>query len=134
LAILGIGKPDDLTSGASARPQVVQPPSVIGPRTRVLGTISGDGPLTVRGSVEGKIALTDRLTLAPGARVQAEVQAGWVEIHGLLRGSLRAQNWMHVAPTGRFEGDAVTPKARIALGAIVRGGLLIRSPGSRRPA
>jgi cytoskeletal protein CcmA (bactofilin family) len=100
----------------------------------VLGTISGDGPLTVRGSVEGKISLTDRLTLAPEARVQAEVLAGWVEIQGQLRGSLRVQNWMHVTPQGLFEGDAVTPKARIALGAIVRGGLLIRSPGSRRPA
>jgi cytoskeletal protein CcmA (bactofilin family) len=119
---------------SSAGPQVVHPPSIIGPRTRVLGTISGAGPLTVRGQVEGKITLSDRLTLAPECEVRADVEAAWVELHGHLEGSVRALRSFRIVPPGWLEGDAVTPRARVELGAVIRGGLLIRIAGQRRPA
>jgi cytoskeletal protein CcmA (bactofilin family) len=120
-------------TGAQPRPQLVHPPSVIGARTKVVGAISGSGPLTVRGSVEGKIQLNERLTLAPEARVQADVEVLSVEVEGRLSGTLRAQSSVRIVPPGRFEGDAVTPKAHVGLGAVVRGGLLIRSATPRRP-
>ena len=115
------------------RPQLVHPPSVIGARTKVIGSISGSGPLTVRGSVEGKIQLSERLTLAPEARVQADVEVTSVEVEGRLSGTLRAQTSVRIVPPGRFEGDAITPKAHVGLGAVVRGGLLIRAAAPKRP-
>ncbi len=105
---------------------------MIGARTRVEGAISGSGPLTVRGEVAGKITLSDRLTLAPECRVEAEVEAGWVELQGHLKGAVRAHNEIRILSTGRLEGDAIAPRARVDLGAVVRGGLLIRTPGARR--
>jgi cytoskeletal protein CcmA (bactofilin family) len=99
----------------------------------VEGTITGSGPLTVKGEVDGKISLTDHLTLAPEARVDADVEAGWVELRGRLRGSVRAHNHLRILPPGRLEGDAVAPKASVELGAVLQGGLLIRSNPVRRP-
>ena len=121
-------------SGLLSRSQVVQPPSIIGPRTRIQGTISGSGPLTVRGSVSGKIAIRDRLNIAPGSRIQAEVEAERVEIHGTLEGIVRAHEWVRIVEPGRLEGDAICPQAQIGLGAVIRGGLLIRAAGRRREA
>ncbi len=118
--------------GLLSRNQVVQPPSIIGPRTRIHGTISGSGPLTVQGLVVGKVAIRDRLNVATGGRVQAEVEAERVEIHGTLEGALRAHEWIRIVEPGHFEGDAICPQARIGLGAVIRGGLLIRAAGRRR--
>ena len=118
---------------SGARVQTVHPPSIIGARSRVEGTITGSGPLTVKGEVDGKISLTDRLTIAPEARIEAEVEAGWVELQGHLKGSVRAHTQIRIMPSGRLEGDAVAPKARIDLGAVLQGGLLIRAHPTRRP-
>ena len=118
--------------GLLSRNQVVQPPSIIGPRTHIQGTISGSGPLTVRGSVAGKVAIRDRLNVATGGRIQAEVEAERVEIHGTLVGTIRAHEWVRIMEPGQLEGDAICPIAQIGLGAVIRGGLLIRAAGRRR--
>ena len=98
----------------------------------MVGTISGSGPLTIRGQVEGKITLSDRLTLTAESRVHAEVEAGWVELQGRLEGSVRALRSFHILSTGWLEGDAVAPRAQVDFGAVIRGGLLIRTLGHRR--
>jgi cytoskeletal protein CcmA (bactofilin family) len=115
-----------------SRNHVVLPPSIIGPRTRIQGTIGGSGPLTIRGTVEGKIAIRDRLNVAPGASVQAEVEAEKVELQGRIDGVIRAHEWVRIVEPGWLEGDAISPQAQVGLGAIIRGGLLIRSTGRRR--
>ncbi len=118
-------------TGLQSRRQVVCPPSIIGPRTRIYGTISGSGPLTIRGSVEGKISIKGRLSLAPEGRVQADIEADGVQVQGHLQGMVRAHEWVRILPPGRLEGDTLCPQAQVALGAIVRGGLLIRAPRRR---
>jgi len=95
--------------------------TVIGPHTRVIGKLLGDGPVVVRGALQGTIAIRGGLSIRRGARVEADVQAQSVDLEGEARGKLCASRRVTVSETGVFEGEMDTPILEVGPGSIVRG-------------
>ncbi|OLC54603.1 MAG: hypothetical protein AUH92_03685 [Acidobacteria bacterium 13_1_40CM_4_69_4] len=95
--------------------------TVIGPHTRVMGKLLGDGPVVVRGAVQGTIAIRGGLSVRKGGRVDADVQAHSVDLEGEARGKVCASNRVTLSETGAFEGDMDTPILEVCPGSIVRG-------------
>jgi len=95
--------------------------TVIGPHTRIRGTLRGDGPMMVRGAVVGEIVLRGGLTVATTGRVEADVEAQTVDLQGEARGTIRATGRVAMAETGVFEGEMTTPVLEARPGSVVRG-------------
>ena len=79
--------------------------TIIGRQTIVRGVVKGEGPMVIRGAVEGEIVLKGSLSIAPAGRVDAKVQAHAVEIAGDAQGTMRATGRVFLAPSAVFEGD-----------------------------
>ena len=96
--------------------------SVIGPSITVKGDITADEPLTVAGSVEGKVTVAAHpLTVDPGGKVNAEVKADSVVVSGHVNGSLTATARVVVREGAVVEGTVTAPVLSVAEGAQLRG-------------
>ncbi len=95
--------------------------TVIGAGTRVTGTIKGDGPVLVHGTVLGGIDIRGGLTVTSTGRVDADVDVASARVSGEARGSIRASDRVVLAATGLFEGLMATPIIEMHPGSVLRG-------------
>ncbi len=95
--------------------------TVVGRQTIIRGVVKGEGPILVRGAIEGEIQLKGGLTIAPDGRVDAEVQAESVEISGEAQGTMRAAGRVFLAPTAVFEGDLNAATLVMRGGSVLQG-------------
>ena len=102
--------------------------SVIGGNTRFRGRVRGNGPLLIRGQVEGHVDIGDQLTVAPAGRLDADARAGDILLEGSASGELLARNGLVLRPTGRVEGRIQAGRLRVE-----RGGTIHGSVGRPRP-
>src|SRR4051794_25624428 len=63
-----------------------------GPNCTIEGTISGGEPVTIEGTVRGKINLSSDLRIGIQARVEATVHAKNVTVEGKLNGDVSADD------------------------------------------
>jgi len=94
---------------------------VIGSKTTVNGTVSGDEDVLVEGVVEGEVKISRSLAIGPGGRVNASVEARSVVVSGELNGNCSVSERVEIQSTGRMTGDIRAPKIVIAEGAVFRG-------------
>src|SRR5262245_48209445 len=106
--------------------------TVIGRSTRVVGRLSGDGPVIVRGDVKGSIAIRGGLSVRGGGRVEADVQAHTIDLAGEARGRISAAARVSLTETGDFEGEMDTPILEVSPGSIVRGRARVAGLKDRR--
>ncbi len=95
--------------------------TVIGVETRISGEIRGDEDLVVKGRVDGKIHLSQALTVEKGAIVQADVDVRTLVVAGTLVGSIVASESVRLQPTARVVGDLTSPRVIMEAGAAYRG-------------
>jgi cytoskeletal protein CcmA (bactofilin family) len=95
--------------------------TVIGPETRVSGELRGEENLLVRGRVDGKIQITETLTVEAGGIVQADVEARVVLVAGVLAGNVVASEIVRLTSKARVVGDLSAPRIVIEEGAAYRG-------------
>jgi cytoskeletal protein CcmA (bactofilin family) len=95
--------------------------TVIGPETRIVGEVRGDEDLIIRGKVEGKIQLSETLTVDNGGVVQADVDVKILVVMGVVVGTIRASESVRLGDTARVVGDIISPKLTVAAGAAYRG-------------
>lgn len=94
----------------------------IGKSVIIKGELNGSEDLTVEGHVDGKIDLRDHvLTIGPNGRIQAQVFARAVVIHGQVIGNIIATERVTIRENGAVEGDIQAPRFAIAEGAKFRG-------------
>jgi len=94
----------------------------IGKSVIIKGELNGSEDLTVEGQVEGKIDLRDHvLTIGPNGRIQAQVFARAVVVHGQVVGNITATERVTIRENGSVEGDVQAPRFAIAEGAKFRG-------------
>ena len=105
-----------------ARTATPQPSgTVIGAGLTVDGEIGGNEPLTIYGSVKGKISLTDIVIIEKGSVVEADVEASEIKVYGSVTGNLVATDRIDVATNARVIGDLRAPRIQIAEGATFKG-------------
>jgi cytoskeletal protein CcmA (bactofilin family) len=95
--------------------------TVIGRHTRVVGRLSGEGPVVVHGDIKGTIALRGGLSVRGGGRVEADVQAHTVDLAGEAQGRMSASTRVTISATGAFEGEMDTPILDVTAGSTVSG-------------
>jgi cytoskeletal protein CcmA (bactofilin family) len=117
--------------------------TVVGPETRVAGEVRGDEDLLVRGRVEGKIQLSETLTIDEGGVVQADVEVKVLVVSGVLVGTIRASESVRLTDKARVVGDIIAPRFVMEAGAAYRGRIDMgeaasvparKSTGASRPA
>jgi len=86
------------------------------------GDLIGLEDMSIDGRVEGTIELRDHtLTIGPDARIQADITAKVVMVHGTVVGTITATDAVHIRETGSVEGNITSPRLAMADGAIVKG-------------
>ncbi len=104
--------------------------SVVGPGTRIEGTVVAAGSLRVEGEVKGKITAEREVTLSPKGRVEANIQAGSIVLAGQVKGNLAAKGNVSLPADSRLDGNIrahnvdvggvvmgdIVGKGRVALG------------------
>ena len=95
--------------------------TVIGSSIVIDGEISGEEPITIQGTVKGKIALTQPILVEPGAHVEADIDTQSVAVSGRVTGNITARERVEVRADGRVVGDIKSPRIVIADGASFKG-------------
>jgi cytoskeletal protein CcmA (bactofilin family) len=122
-------KNDPLTTKDAGSPSGTT--AFLGPSFVCTGQIAAEEDLVIQGSFKGNIRLKDhKLTIAPAAKVEADIDAGQVEIAGHLTGNIRATGTVSIFSAASMKGDISAPKVSISDGAQFRGLIRMDKPGS----
>lgn len=95
--------------------------SILGPTIHFKGELTADEDLVIHGRIEGSIVHTQRLTIGPQGRVQADVQAQLVIVEGTIDGNIRAGKSVAVREGANVKGDIAAPSVSILEGAHFNG-------------
>ena len=124
----------DPTPASRPETRATTPPpaggTFIGANITVEGTFSGTEPITIEGSVRGKINLQSDLRVGTKARIDATVHARNVVVEGRVNGDISADDRVELVATANVEGNIKAPKIVVAEGAKFRGNV---DMGSRAP-
>lgn len=112
------------------------PRAVIAAGIVIRGEVSGEEDLVINGRVEGNVSLPlSRVTVGAEGRVQANIHARAIDVHGAVEGDLRGDEQVSVRATGDVMGNISAPRVALADGARFRGAIdmdLKNSPGDVR--
>lgn len=106
--------------------------SVLGPEVVVIGNVSGQGDLEIRGRLQGNLRLEGRLLLAKGGTIVGNVEASSVAVAGTMQGDIEARDGIEIQGAGSVEGNMTAPRIGIETGAQVRGMLATGPQGSKK--
>ena len=95
--------------------------TTIGSSIVVDGEITGEEPLTILGTVKGKIAVAQNLVVENGATVEANIEAQALTISGRLTGNVMARERVELRSDAKVVGDVKSPRIVIADGASFKG-------------
>src|SRR5215813_5092808 len=96
--------------------------SFLGEGTEITGEIKFSEIMRVDANISGTITSdSGSLLIMERGRVKATVQAGIVEVSGIVEGTITAKNSVKIHSTGRVYGDIYTPALIIEHGAVFDG-------------
>jgi len=121
---------EDLASRTQSRdPERPLAPGVtrLGSTAVLTGDIEAHEDMLIEGRLQGKITLpSGTLTIAKGAKVEAEIRARALVLHGELKGTVRAGERAVISETAEMNGEVITPKITIANGARFSGSIRMK--------
>src|SRR6202167_5264631 len=102
--------------------------ATIGRTLVIKGEISGAEALYIDGRIEGKISLPDnRVTIGRNGSVQANIPAREVVVMGKVSGNIDCSDRVDIRSEGSVTGDVSTVRISVEDGAILKGGIQVRS-------
>ena len=94
----------------------------LGEGTEINGEVRFTEVLKVDAKVSGKvISDSGSLVVSEQGQVNAEIEAGFVEVFGIVEGKITAKYKVEIRPGGRVYGDIFTPVLNIEHGAFFDG-------------
>ena len=96
--------------------------SVVGPGTRIEGTVVAAGSLRVEGEVKGKITAEREVTLSPQGRVEANIEAASIVLAGQVKGNLAAKRDVSLPADSRLDGNIRAHN--VDVGGVVKGNIV----------
>lgn len=87
------------------------------------GKLSFEGVVRIDGSFQGEIFSHDHLIIGDGAKVEANIQVGKLEVGGYFKGKIIARDELVVHSTGRIEGEVETKELEAHHGCVFDGSL-----------
>jgi cytoskeletal protein CcmA (bactofilin family) len=103
------------------------PTTYIAASTKIVGTISGQGPYVFCGTVEGDCDINGPLTLAPGAIWRGILRASDVVVGGTVEGDVVARQRVEILGTARVTGSLSGNSIAVAEGAVIEGDIRVTS-------
>lgn len=97
------------------------PGTVIGPGTRIKGTLSGGDPVDLAGALEGPSNVTGLYRVRPGARVAGDIVASSLIIEGDVSARTLAAQKIEIGALARVRGNLRAGVVAIAEGAFFDG-------------
>ncbi len=95
--------------------------TVIGPKARFVGEVSGDDDILVQGRFEGNVQGGRNVTIAPSGELKGDIHARSVVVGGRVQGQIRADERAELLASASVEGNVHAPKVIIAEGAQLHG-------------
>lgn len=95
--------------------------SFLGDRSRLEGTLTFNGTLTLLGKFKGKIKGGEEVVLAENSESEADIEAGHVAVYGKVAGSITAEKRIEIHKKAQIEANISTPTIIIHEGAIFEG-------------
>jgi cytoskeletal protein CcmA (bactofilin family) len=90
------------------------------------GTLEGRDDAIIEGRFQGKIILpSSSLTIARGAKVEADIQVRSLILQGELTGAVTAAERVAISETARMDGDIQTATISVSNGARFKGTIKI---------
>jgi cytoskeletal protein CcmA (bactofilin family) len=103
--------------------------ATIGRSLVVKGEVSGSESLFIDGRVEGSINFPDnRVTVGRNGIVAANITANEVVIMGKVQGNVECADRLDIRSEGLLAGDVITHRISVEEGAILKGGVEVRTP------
>jgi cytoskeletal protein CcmA (bactofilin family) len=109
-------------------------PTVIGPRARIVGDLSGEENVMVEGRVEGSIRGSGEITVSPGGEVEGEIRARAVVVGGRVLGEIVAEEKAELLASAFVRGKVQAPRIVIAEGAQLEGNVAMSAERGASPA
>jgi cytoskeletal protein CcmA (bactofilin family) len=101
------------------------PTTYIGASTKIVGTITGQGPYVFCGTVEGDCDINGPLTLAPGAIWRGTLKASDLVVAGTVEGDVVARQRVEISGTARVTGSLSGNSIAVAEGAVIEGDIKV---------
>lgn len=102
--------------------------ATIGRSLVIKGELSGSESLYIDGRIEGKISLPEnRLTIGRNGSVQANITAREVVVMGKVMGNIECSDRVDIRSEGQVTGDVSTVRISVEDGAVLKGGIQVRS-------
>ncbi|HEX7507092.1 MAG TPA: polymer-forming cytoskeletal protein [Polyangia bacterium] len=95
--------------------------TVIGSSIVVDGEISGEEPITILGTVKGKVTVAQNVVIEAGATVEADIEGQTVTVSGKVTGNVTAREKLELRPESKMVGNAKAPRIVVADGATFKG-------------
>jgi len=106
--------------------------ATIGRSLVIKGEVSGSESLYIDGRIEGKISLPDnRVTIGRNGSVQANIIAREIVIMGKVNGNIECGDRVDIRSEGSVTGDVSTVRISVEDGAVLKGGIQVRSAESK---
>jgi cytoskeletal protein CcmA (bactofilin family) len=103
--------------------------ATIGRTLVIKGELSGSESLFIDGVVEGTISFPEnRVTIGRSGKVTANINAKEVVIMGKVQGNVECADRLDIRGDGLLAGDVITHRISVEEGAILKGGIEVRTP------
>jgi cytoskeletal protein CcmA (bactofilin family) len=83
--------------------------SILQEGMQIVGTVDAKGDVRLDGRMDGKIAVSERLTVGSSGVLNADVDAGEVVIMGTVEGTIRAHRRLELRKGAKVVGDIASP-------------------------
>ena len=122
--------PEGAGSAALGGASSPAPTTVIGPKARFVGEISGDEDIVIQGRLEGNIKVNRKVTIAAAGELKGDIQAKSVVVGGRVHGQIRADERAELLASASVQGNVLAPKVVIAEGAQLQGSVAMSAPAA----
>ncbi len=94
------------------------------------GKLSFEGTVRIDGNFKGEIFTDDILVIGDGAKVEAEIRAGSVNVNGEVKGNITATKGVDLHRPAKVIGNITTPTLEIEKGVIFEGSCSMKTGGA----
>ncbi len=108
--------------------------TVFGKSMKIIGDVTSDEELYLDGELDGKLSLSNRLTVGPNSKINANIKAQEIVVFGTIKGNVESETRVSLRTGASIVGDIKTAGIVIEDGAYFKGGIDISRNGENKPA
>jgi cytoskeletal protein CcmA (bactofilin family) len=99
--------------------------TIIGPGTKVNGTIDSGGFTRIDGNIQGDVRAKGRVVIGERARLKSNVSGTWITVGGVVYGNILASERIIILASGLILGDVITRRIQADEGCLIHGKVVV---------